>query len=238
MFLPLLTLTLGVMVVGLDAGKPFYEVQQQQQMPPEEGILAEAVDDLPEAPENLAADIGFASIDMSAAPSPFGKVWCDSRYYCQTGQTCCRRSGSKWGCCPFTGGTCCYLGKVCCPPGRRCSNPPGRCYWSFAAKVDRRRRFEEDISYSLLSPWIVIGVQPIFPSEWYRKLCYSYLLLFSTVEPRFCGWCWVEKGRINKVTLDETRLETLIVLLSGQLASFYLLSVHDSTFSSLSNLCG
>jgi progranulin len=179
-----------------DAGKLFYEVEQQQQLPAENGILCpdqasmcsnsatccmlssgkwgccpftgatccgakccpngyscnqtkqqcvkkasstaemmtEAADvlqeeepeNLPEAPDNLAANLAYASVNE--ALSPFGKVWCDSKYYCQSGQTCCRRSWGKWGCCPFTGGTCCKKGKVCCPQGRRCSNPPGQCY--------------------------------------------------------------------------------------------------------------
>jgi hypothetical protein len=131
MFLPLLMLTLGVMMA--DAGKLSYAKAASTADMMTDDLQEDAPETLPEAPENLAeedenmaADLAFSSVNE--ALSPFGKVYCDSKYFCQTGQTCCRRSGSKWGCCPFTGGTCCKKGKVCCPQGKRCSNPPGRCF--------------------------------------------------------------------------------------------------------------
>ena len=46
---------------------------------------------------------------------------------CAKGQTCCKLSTGKFGCCPYDNAICCQDGAHCCPHGTRCDIQHGRC---------------------------------------------------------------------------------------------------------------
>ncbi|XP_077474693.1 progranulin-like [Stigmatopora argus] len=53
-------------------------------------------------------------------------VRCDDTTTCSYGQTCCKISSTRWGCCPFSKGVCCADMVHCCPMGFTCT-PKGGC---------------------------------------------------------------------------------------------------------------
>ncbi|XP_029013949.1 granulin a [Betta splendens] len=57
-------------------------------------------------------------------PSPVKSkdVPCDDKTKCRDGQTCCRVSATKWGCCPLPNAVCCSDMKHCCEAGYTCTD--------------------------------------------------------------------------------------------------------------------
>ncbi|XP_062451519.1 progranulin [Rhea pennata] len=64
---------------------------------------------------------------LPAAPAAVGDVKCDEEMSCPDGNTCCRLSSGKWGCCPLEQAVCCPDHVHCCPQGYTCDPEGGSC---------------------------------------------------------------------------------------------------------------
>ncbi|XP_062600117.1 fibrillin-1-like isoform X5 [Saccostrea cucullata] len=51
----------------------------------------------------------------------------DGQSECKTGQTCCKLSSGKYGCCPLPKAVCCADMRHCCPEGTTCEVSSGKC---------------------------------------------------------------------------------------------------------------
>ena len=54
-------------------------------------------------------------------------VDCPDGSVCEAGQTCCKSTSAKYGCCPVPNAVCCSDEKHCCPSGYTCETSIGRC---------------------------------------------------------------------------------------------------------------
>ncbi|XP_029023124.1 progranulin-like [Betta splendens] len=61
-----------------------------------------------------------ALTEASDGPFGVGVIRCDSSFYCQAGQTCCKTVAGQWSCCPYPLGMCCKDGVHCCQYGYTC----------------------------------------------------------------------------------------------------------------------
>ena len=55
------------------------------------------------------------------------EVQCPDGGSCADGNTCCKISDSRYGCCPHPNAVCCTDMKHCCPSGTTCNLPNGTC---------------------------------------------------------------------------------------------------------------
>ncbi|XP_003382695.1 PREDICTED: prestalk protein-like [Amphimedon queenslandica] len=62
-------------------------------------------------------------------------VKCPDGGVCLDGETCCRESGYKYGCCSYPDATCCSDGIHCCPSGEICDVARGTCFYGGSAKA-------------------------------------------------------------------------------------------------------
>ncbi|XP_075731301.1 progranulin isoform X17 [Rhipicephalus microplus] len=67
-------------------------------------------------------------IPKSALVSPRpNDVTCPDGHKCQSGQTCCPLSSTRYGCCPLPDAVCCDDDQHCCPHGYICNEGSGSC---------------------------------------------------------------------------------------------------------------
>ncbi|XP_068217221.1 progranulin-like isoform X2 [Palaemon carinicauda] len=65
---------------------------------------------------------------------------CPDGHPCPEKYTCCKISGKRYGCCPYTDAMCCDDGIHCCPHGTNCNSTLGTCdvqrtfQWSFPSQ--------------------------------------------------------------------------------------------------------
>ena len=64
---------------------------------------------------------------IAAEKTPKSVVCPDGQSECQDGQTCCKLTTGKYGCCPLMHAVCCTDGTHCCPEGYVCQSSSGTC---------------------------------------------------------------------------------------------------------------
>ncbi|KAK7469520.1 hypothetical protein BaRGS_00036466 [Batillaria attramentaria] len=67
------------------------------------------------------------AMKSSLALQDRASVVCPSGAQCPAGQTCCKLTTGKYGCCPMPKAVCCSDGVHCCPNGYTCDVSTGRC---------------------------------------------------------------------------------------------------------------
>ncbi|KAJ8403118.1 hypothetical protein AAFF_G00360340 [Aldrovandia affinis] len=70
-------------------------------------------------------------------------IYCDRRFYCHAGNTCCKKPGGSWGCCPYPLGICCKDGQHCCEYGYTCDETSTNCkqgYMSIPAALKKEAK--------------------------------------------------------------------------------------------------